>query len=93
MGDNPKDYDQGRIEGKLDLLLEHHDRLHKEQKDFNAKLLAIEKTKADKDDIEHLESRLSTVESFKSRIVGAVSLISLIAGGAIAAFFKKVTGV
>lgn len=85
-------YNTGRIEGKLDLLLEHNDRIHQEQKDMNAKLLAIEQTKASKQDVDDLEERLATVESFKARAVGAITLLSVTAGAGVTWLLRKLNG-
>ena len=85
-------YDAGRIEGKLDIVIENQRKAHDEIQVLGSRLEALEQHKADRSEIHELSERLNSIESFKSRVMGAVAAVSLFIGTVATWITKKTNG-
>lgn len=83
----------GRLEGKMDMLLEHQKKSNEHQRDLNERIKSIESSKADRDEVVSLNARLSTVEAFRNKVVAVVTFVSLGATAITAYVIRKITGV
>lgn len=73
----PNSYEYGRIEGKLDILIEQSNQQHEDQRAMAARLDSIEAQKADAENITSVQNRLNSLELFKGRMIGGVSVTGL----------------
>lgn len=85
-------FETGRLEGKLDVVIENQNRHHDDMQAVSKRLETLEQNKADRSDLETLYKRVSAVESFKSRVTGGVAMAATVVGAILAWIIKKVNG-
>jgi len=93
----------GRIEGKLDLLIEENVQAAKKKEELHQKIDSIQRRQdrldhkflAIDERLEHIEKPLADLNRWRERAIGAVMLISFLAasiGGTAAVFWQKILG-
>lgn len=93
MTDSSNAWDGGRIEGKLDVVIEQLSKTHDDIRHLAQRQEAQEATKADKETVDRLAKKVNEVESFKSRLIGGAVVISVAIGSVITWAINKTNGV